>query len=236
MAPERSGHTSLMHCSRDWVLPLRRWWDSSPIPLELRGRSGLHHWSLAPQSRFLNHGSYGARLRRTVACQHRHAAEIEADPMRMLTDRLESNLHEARCGIAQRLGADPEGLVFCENASTAVESVLRSFPLGSGDRVLCLGHVYNAVRQALKRRCQETGAVAVEVPVSLPFDPMELEQSVMTEVHAGASLCILDAITSGSALRIPWASLAAQIKACGVPVLVDGAHVPGQDPSLLREL
>ena len=46
----------------------------------------------------------------------------------MLTDQLESKLHEARCGMARRLGADPEGLVFCENASTAIESVLRSIP------------------------------------------------------------------------------------------------------------
>ena len=225
-----------MASSPDWTLPLRRWWASSPIPFALRGRAGLHHWSLSTQSRFLNHGSYGARLRHTVACQQRHAAEIEADPMRMLTDQLEAKLDAARCGIAQRLGADPEGLVFCENASTAIESVLRSLPLGCGDRVVCLGHVYNAVRQALKRRCKETGAVAVEVPVSLPFDPMKLEQAVMAEVQAGASLCILDAITSGSALRMPWTSLAAQIKACGVPVLVDGAHVPGQDPLALREL
>jgi len=191
---------------------------------------------LAPESRFLNHGSYGARLRRTVACQHRLAAAVESDPMRMLTDQLESKLHEARCGMAQRLGADPEGLVFCENASTAIESVLRSVPLKAGDRVVCLGHVYNAVRQALKRRCQETGAVAIEVPVTLPFDAVALEHAVMAEIHAGASLCILDAITSGSALRTPWVSLAAKIKSCGVPVLVDGAHVPGQDPLVLRDL
>ena len=156
--------------------------------------------------------------------------------MRMLTDQLESKLHEARCGMARRLGADPEGLVFCENASTAIESVLRSIPLKAGDRVVCLGHVYNAVRQALKRRCQETGAVAIEVPVALPFDAVALEHAVMAEIHAGASLCILDAITSGSAIRTPWVSLAAKIKSCGVPVLVDGAHVPGQDPLVLRDI
>ena len=225
-----------MNSSHDWTLPLRRWWDASPISLEKRGRAGLDHWSLASQSRFLNHGSYGARLRRTVECQQRHAADIEADPMRGLTDQLESKLHAARCGMAQRLGADPEGLVFCENASTAIESVLRSVPLTSGDRVVCLGHVYNAVRQALKRRCQETGAIAIEVPVTLPFDAVALEQAVMAEIHAGASLCILDAITSGSALRTPWTSLAAKIRSCGVPVLVDGAHVPGQDPLVLRDL
>ena len=78
--------------------------DTSPIPLELRGRVGLHHWLLAPESRFLNHGSYGARLRRTVACQHRLAAAVESDPMRMLTDQLESKLHEARCGMAAAWG------------------------------------------------------------------------------------------------------------------------------------
>jgi isopenicillin-N epimerase len=225
-----------MPSSHDWRHPLKRWWDTSPIPLELRGRAGLHHWSLAPESRFLNHGSYGARLRRTVACQHRLAAAVESDPMRMLTDQLEAKLHDARCGMAQRLGADPEGLVFCENASTAIESVLRSVPLKAGDRVVCLGHVYNAVRQALKRRCQETGAAAIEVPVTLPFDAVALEHVVMAEIHAGASLCILDAITSGSALRTPWMMLAAKIKSCGVPVLVDGAHVPGQDPLVLRDL
>ena len=225
-----------MHSSQDWSHPLRKWWDASTIPLELRGRAGLHHWSLAPQARFLNHGSYGARLHRTVACQQRLAAAVESDPMRVLTDHLESRLHEARCGMAQRLGDDPEGLVFCENASTAIESVLRSIPLSAGDRVVCLGHVYNAVRQALKRRCRETGAVAIEVPVTLPFDSVALEHAVMAEIHAGASLCILDAITSGSALRTPWASLAPKIRSCGVPVLVDGAHVPGQDPLVLRDL
>ena len=72
--------------------------------------------------------------------------------------------------------------------------------------------------------------------MALPFDAVALEHAVMAEIHAGASLCILDAITSGSALRTPWVSLAAKIKSCGVPVLVDGAHVPGQDPLVLRDI
>ena len=219
-----------------WTAPLTEWWNSSSIPLEKRGRVGLHHWALDPEGRFLNHGSYGARLRETLVCQQRQALRIDADPMRRLTDHLESDLDIARHGIANRLGADPNGLVFCENASTAIESVLRSISFASGDRVICLGHVYNAVRQAVKRRCVETGAIAIEVPMPLPFDSDQLERDVLAEVRNGASLCILDAITSGSALRTPWESLAAKVKACGVPVLIDAAHVPGQDPLILRDL
>ena len=119
-----------MPSSHDWRHPLKRWWDTSSIPLELRGRVGLHHWLLAPESRFLNHGSYGARLRRTVACQHRLAAAVESDPMRMLTDQLESKLHKARCGMAQRLGQIPKVWSFVKMQARPSSRSCEVFPQG----------------------------------------------------------------------------------------------------------
>jgi isopenicillin-N epimerase len=63
---------------------------------------------------------------------------------------------------------------------------------------------------------------------------------VLTALAAALSprtrLAMLDHVTSMSALLLPIAAMLAACRAAGVPVMVDGAHAPGQVPLDLRTL
>jgi isopenicillin-N epimerase len=125
------------------------------------------HWGLDPKVTFLNHGSFGACPIPVLEAQERLRRTMEAQPVLFLHRRGEELLDRARHDLAAFLGADPEGLVSVANATTGVNTVLRSFPLSPGDELLVTDHEYNACRNALNETAARTGAVVtVDVPAN----------------------------------------------------------------------
>ena len=92
-------------------------------------------WGLAPGIAFLNHGSFGACPRHVLAYQSRLRAAMEAEPVRFLYRELPQRLGEARSDLGAFLGADPDDLAFVPNATTGVNTVVRSLALSADDEV-----------------------------------------------------------------------------------------------------
>lgn len=185
-------------------------------------------WLLDPAVTFLNHGSFGAvpRALRTafVALQER----IEAEPVEFIDRRLGELLTPARTRVATFLGIEPDALGFVTNATEGVNAVLRSLDFAQGDELLTTSHVYNAVRNAMIYRARQTGATYVEVPVPLPIrEPLEVVRALTSRMTARTRLVVVDQVTSPTALIFPVETLAAECRARGIELLVDGAHAPG---------
>ena len=186
---------------------------------------------LDPRVTFLNHGSFGALPREVMAAQDTIRAEIELDPVEFLVRGLPPRLEEARAEVAAFLGAEVSGLVFVRNATEAVSATLGSVPLAPGDEILTTNHRYGAVGMAMARRAALSGAVVVEAEVPYPIErPAQAVDAVAARITDRTRLLVIDRITSPTALILPVTEIAAIAHAAGVPVLVDGAHVPGQLP------
>ena len=131
--------------------------------------------------------------------------------------------------LAGFLGAAPQDLAFVANATEGCNAVLRSLRLQPGDEILVLGHVYGAVRNTVRFVCDRSGAKLVEVP--MPF-PRLVTETLLTRLTAALTprtrIAVIDHITSSSAMVLPLPELVATCHAAGIPVLVDGAHGPGQ--------
>ena len=212
------------------------------------GRAMLEHWALDPAITYLNHGTVGAPPRRALVAQQAIRDEIERQPSRFLLRELSyvrasekvqgaPRLRTAAEQVATFLGARGDDLVFVDNATTAVNAVLRSVDLRRGDEILILDHAYGAVRNAADFIARERGARVRVVELPYPVtDPAAVVEAVVQGIRSRTRLALVDHITSESALVLPLAEIAARCRARGVAVLVDGAHAPGAIPLELPAL
>lgn len=192
-------------------------------------------WALEPGTRHLNHGSFGAVLAEVLDLQSEWRSRLEANPSRFVFRELETATDRARHAVAGFVGADPAGVVPVRNATTGVASVLRSVEptLEPGDQLLTTAHDYNAVRQVLRFTAERTGSEVVVAPVPFPVeDPSQVIGAVLDTVTSRTKLAVIDHVTSPTALVYPLRELVSALEP-QVPVLVDGAHGPGQVPLAL---
>lgn len=200
-------------------------------------RGFASRWALDPAVTFLNHGSFGACPRAGLEEQSRLRAELERQPVRFLWLEHEARLDAARARLAGFVGADPDDLVFVNNATTGVNAVLRSLRFAPGDELLTTDHEYNATRNALDFVAARDGATAVVARVPFPLSsPDEVVAAVLARVTPRTRLALIDHVTSQTGLVLPVDRLAAALAERGVDLLVDGAHGPGMVPLDLRAL
>lgn len=195
-------------------------------------------WSLSPEVAHLNHGSFGAVPIPVQEHQAAWRARLEANPTRFVDTELAPALDEARAEVARFVGADPGGLAFVRNASQGVASVLRSIAptLAAGDEIVTTNQDYNAVRQMLGHAAAASGAVLRVVDVPFPIDsPSTVTRLVLDAVGDLTRLVVVDHVTSPTALVYPIEEIVSALEP-DVPVLVDGAHGPGQVPLDLTRL
>ena len=127
-----------------------------------------------------------------------------------------AHLEEARGALARFLGAQHEDLVFVPNATSGLNSVIRSLELKEGDEVLTTAHEYGAI----VRTWEFAGANLV---VCEPGD-------VAGRIGARTRAVCVSHITSPTALVLPVEEICTAARAAGELSIVDGAHAPGHVP------
>jgi isopenicillin-N epimerase len=205
------------------------------------GRSLLSLWPLDPDATYLNHGTVGVTPRAVLEAQQRWRDRIERHPARFMLRELwsftgsttdgPSLMRQAAGEVAAFVGARPDDLVFVDNTSTGVNAVMRSLPLVPGDEVLITDHAYGGIVTAVKYCAERAGATVKVVEMPYPaFRAADCVDRITTALTTRTRLVIVDHIAAESALVFPVEQIVAACHERGVPVLVDGAHVPGQLP------
>jgi isopenicillin-N epimerase len=205
------------------------------------GRSFLSHWWLDPEITYLNHGTVGATPRVVLDAQHAWQRRIEAQPASFLFRELmrvtpdapgapRPLLRQTADTVGVFIGARGDDLVFVDNASTGINAVLRSLALEAGDEIVVLDQAYGAVVMAAGFVARAAGAKVVTVATPWPAQG-DMAAAYADAVDAALTprtrLAILDHVSSETALMLPVAAMIERCRARRVPVLVDGAHVPG---------
>lgn len=186
------------------------------------------HWSLAPDLVFLNHGSFGACPTAILEYQNELRREMEASPVEFLHRRYDERMHPGRLALAAFVNARPHDLVPVTNATTAVNAVVRSWPLRAGDEVITTNLDYNACRNALQAAAAAVGATVVVAHLPFPMpSPDAAVAAILAAITPRTRFAMIDHITSGSALVLPIQQIVRELEARGIQVLVDGAHAPG---------
>jgi isopenicillin-N epimerase len=202
------------------------------------GRSLLPLWPLDPAAIYLNHGTVGVTPRRVLDAQQAWRDRIERHPAKFMLRELwtfigtaagsPTLLRQAASDVAAFVGAAPDDLVFIDNTTTGVNAVLRSLPLLAGDEVLVTDHIYGGLVAAVTHLSRAAGATVRTVDVPYPaFDAADAVERVSHALTERTRLVIVEHVAADTAVVWPVAEIVRACRAKGVPVLVDGAHVPG---------
>ena len=205
------------------------------------GKPALPLWPLDPAATYLNHGTVGVTPKHVLEVQQQWRERIERHPSRFMLRELwtfrgvtpagPTLLRQAAAKVATFVGAETDNLVFVDNTTTGVNAIVRSLPLEPGDDLVVTDHAYGGIVSAIRYAADRAGATVTTVNVPYPaFDPAELVGRIRSALTPRTRLVITDHVVSETALIFPVRQI---VEAChdrGVPVLVDGAHVPGALP------
>jgi len=188
-------------------------------------------WDLDPCIDFLNHGSFGACPRKICEVQQGYRRLIEQNPVRLLHRELEPWINRSREKLSNLLGTTPMNLVPVANATSGINTVLRSLAFLPGQSLLVTNHGYNACRTAVDFVAERSGlnVQVAKIPCPPPHAAAVVD-AILQAVDATTTLAIIDHVTSPTALILPLAEIIPALQHRGVKVLVDGAHGPGMVP------
>lgn len=195
-----------------------------------------HHWLLDPKVTFLNHGSFGACPIPILEAQTRFRQQLERQPLHFFRE-YEALLDQARLELADFVGADLEDIAFVPNATTGVNSVLRSLSFSEQDELLTTNHEYNACRNVLDYIATRSKAKIIVAEIPFPVESSEqIIEAIMDKVSPRTKLVLIDHITSQTGLIFPIQDIIKKLNTLGIESLVDGAHAPGMIPLNLKEI
>jgi len=195
------------------------------------------HWGLDPNTVFLNHGSFGATPLAVLDEQDRIRRLMERDPVHFV-ERLSHEMWQDSINeLSKFLNADPGGMSFVANATTGVNTILRSLNLSKGDEIIVPDHAYQACRNAIDFVTERSGArtVVIRIPFRID-DESDIIDPIVSAINDKTVLAMIDTVSSPTGIRMPFEKLVGLIQERGVDVLVDAAHGPGIVPLNIRKL
>lgn len=194
-------------------------------------------WTLDPVISYLNHGGFGACPEAILEARYMIQKDFERNPLRFIFESFEKKHGAAKEKLSIFLGTASERLVFTTNATEGVNIVLKSLNLRKGDKLLCTNHVYPGCRAALARVAEKSGAEVVTVDIPFPVaSAEEITERILKVAAKGASLALIDHVSSETAMIFPVKEICEGLTKFGVDTIIDGAHAPGMLPLVVDEI
>ena len=186
---------------------------------------------------FLNHGSFGATPTRVIEEQRRWQDLLEDEPVRFYEDLAMGFMENSRRSLAKMLQCDANDLALVENATSGVNTVLRSLVFNEGDEILVPDHAYQACRNTIDFVAERWGVKVVTVKIPFPITGPDVAfDAVMAGVTPRTVLAMIDTVTSPTGLLMPFERMVQELESNGVAVMLDAAHGIGMVPLSLDEL
>ena len=204
----------------------------------LPSRSELSkHWILDPNITFLNHGSFGACPKLILDEQTKLRTSLESDPVTFMESTARELWAQSLVKLSKFINADSEGMTFVTNATSGVNTVLKSLDLKPNDEIIVLDHSYQACWNAVDFITKKSGAKTVVATIPFPIDSNEqIIEEILQKVTEKTRLALVDTVTSPTGLRLPFEELVSELQSRNVDVLLDAAHGPGIVPLDIKKL
>lgn len=202
--------------------------EPSPLPQDA--------FLLDPQVIFLNHGSYGATPRPVFESYQNWQRLLERQPVEYFR-KSSLYLKDARQALASYFNTQPDNLVYMTNVTAALNAVVKSLDLKTGDQVLTTNQEYGAINRTWKFYAQKSGYEYINLPIRMPLTS---QAAYVDEFWRGVTphtkVIYISHISSPTAVIAPVQEICRRAREKNIITVIDGAHAPGQIPLDLSQI
>ena len=197
----------------------------------------INYWNLDRDMIFLNHGSFGACPKPILDLQQTYRNQLESQPLRFMVRELEEPMYTSKTILADFVGCKSSDLVFVRNATSGVNTILRSINFNAGDEIIITNHIYPACRNAVNFIRDKYGVKICEAVIPFNLDSeQEILEALLEQKSRNTRLVIIDHITSPTGILFPVEEIVSRFREYDIETLVDGAHAPGTVPLNIEKI
>ncbi|KAF1976497.1 PLP-dependent transferase [Bimuria novae-zelandiae CBS 107.79] len=177
-----------------------------------------------------NHGSFGTYPRAVRDALRFFQDAHEARPDDFIRYAYPKFNDEARQALSKYLNVPVNELVFVPNATTGVNTVLRSLIFSPNEYILYSATVYGACEKAVAYITETTPAKAAKIEYTFPVEDDWLVSAFASKIDeieksgGKVKVAMFDTVVSMPGVRLPFERLTQMCREKGVLSLVDAAH------------
>jgi len=177
---------------------------------------------------FLNHGSFGACPKPVFNKYQQWQSLIENQPVQYFSNDIYNYLNKSRKDLSTFISCDADDIIFIQNPTTAINSIIRSFKFDKNHEVLTSNHEYGAMIRAWSWFSKDKKYNLIENNLNVPFTTKSnFVDDFWKGVTKNTKIIFISHITSPTAIIFPIEEICQRARNEGIMTIIDGAHVPG---------
>ena len=178
---------------------------------------------------YFNSGSCGVKPVSVLSAIQNGWLRLNQNPTRMTF--LESEIWERTRALASNLfGVNKEGLILTGNSTYGIQQIMQTFLINAGDEFICTDQEHSCVKTISRYLSETRGIITRQYFVEPSTGSEAFCQDILDMVDSKTKLVLVSQINCLSGWRPNLQALAGELKRLSIPLLVDGAHAPGQGP------
>jgi len=194
---------------------------------------------LIPKSTIqINHGSFGATPIPILQQQLKYMEEMEHNTGRWFSYTVRPRARNTIADIARYVNANEEDVVLVENASNAVNAVIRSIKFKSTDKVLQFNIAYGMLKETLLFAQSFYNFTIITINLEFPTTESDIINKFKNALDQNPEVkfAAFDHISSTPAIIFPIKQLVEECRKRNVLHIIDGAHSLGQVPIDIKSI
>ena len=197
------------------------------------GHSLLKLFSLDSSYVNINHGSYGSAPKYIHQKVQEYQLRAELNPDRWFRLEVQNEMEKIRQRLSDYLNCDSDDIVILENASSGINSILKSLKFRSNETILYYNIAYGMVKLTLEYVSKEIFPEEQLIQIELDRQTIENTDLILKKTQdvinrvKNVKLIVFDHISSTPAVVFDVEKMIEYFRRENILTLIDGAHAIG---------